>query len=126
MLYKRQLYFGMSHVTRNVLQSETGSISSRDHRWFNRRTRKKKYVTKWQNNNNNNNNSDSDNSNNTLLLIEFLTSQLWLGNFHLSWDAVIKKIRLGCLIYSLKSFLQLNMYQELQIFAFVYMYTCTS
>ena len=29
---------------------------------------------------------------------------------------------LGGLIYSLESFLQLNMCQELQIFAFVYMY----
>jgi len=40
---------------------------------------------------------------------EFLTSQLWLGNIHLSWDVVINRIRLGGLICSLKSFLQLNM-----------------
>ena len=53
---------------------------------------------------------------------EFLTSQLWLGNIHLSWDVVINRIRLGGLICSLKSFLQLNMCQELQIFADVYMY----
>jgi hypothetical protein len=33
-----------------------------------------------------------------------------------------QKISLGGLIYSLESFLQLNMCQELQIFAFVYMY----
>jgi hypothetical protein len=32
------------------------------------------------------------------------------------------RIKLGVLIYSLESFLQLNMCQELQIFAFVYMY----
>jgi len=53
---------------------------------------------------------------------EFLTSQLWLGNIHLSWDAVINRIRLGGLICSLKSFLQLNMCQELQIFAVICMY----
>jgi len=45
----------------------------------------------------------------------FLTSQLWLGNIHLSWDVVINRIRLGGLICSLKSFLQLNTSQELQI-----------
>jgi len=54
--------------------------------------------------------------------IEFLTSQFWVENIHLSWDAVIKRIKLGVLICSLKSFLQLNMCQELQIFAAVYMY----
>jgi len=42
-----------------------------------------------------------------------------MGNIHLSWDVVIKRIRLGGLICSLKSFLQLNMCQELQIFAVV-------
>jgi len=57
-----------------------------------------------------------------LLLSEFLTSQLWLGNIHLSWDVVINRIRLGGLIYSSKSYLQLNMCQELQIFSVVYMY----
>ena len=29
------------------------------------------------------------------IIIEFLTSQLWLGNIHLSWDVVINRIRLG-------------------------------
>ena len=53
---------------------------------------------------------------------EFLNSQLWLGNIHLSWDVVINRIRLPGLVRSLKSFLQLNMCQELQIFAAVYMY----
>ena len=57
-----------------------------------------------------------------IIIIKFLTSQIWLGNIHLSWDVVISKIRLGGLICSLKSFLQLNMCQELQIFAVVYMY----
>jgi len=53
-------------------------------------------------------------------IIEFFTSQLWLGNIHLSWDVVINGIRLGGLNCSLKSFLKLNMCQELQIFAVVY------
>ena len=57
-----------------------------------------------------------------IIIIEFLTSQLWLGNTHLSWDVVINRIRLGGLIYSLKSLLKLNMCQELQIFAVVYIY----
>jgi hypothetical protein len=57
-----------------------------------------------------------------IIIIEFLTSQLWLGNIHLSWDVVNNQIRLVGLICSLKSFLQLNMCQELQIFADVYMY----
>jgi len=57
-----------------------------------------------------------------IIIIEFFTSQLWLGNIHLSWDVVINRIRFGGLTCSLKSFLQLNMCQELQIFAVVYMY----
>jgi len=36
-----------------------------------------------------------------IIIIEFFTSQLWLGNIHLSWDAVINRIRLGGLICSL-------------------------
>jgi len=52
----------------------------------------------------------------------FLTSQVWLGNIHQSCDAAINRIRLSGLICSLESFLQLNMCQELQIFAAVYMY----
>jgi len=51
-----------------------------------------------------------------IIIIEFLTSQLWLENIHLSWDVVINRIRLCCFICSLKSFLQLNMCQELHIF----------
>jgi len=61
-----------------------------------------------------------------LLSSEFLTSQCWLGNIQLSWDAVINRIRLDGLICNLKRFLQLNMCQELQIFAFVYMYSGVS
>ena len=63
---------------------------------------------------------------NLLLLLSssliFFTSQLWLGNIRLSRDVVINRIMLGGLICSLKSFLQLNMCQDLQIFAVVYMY----
>jgi len=61
-----------------------------------------------------------------LLLSAFLTSQRWLGNIHLFWDLAINRVRFGGLICSLKSFLQLNMFQELQIFAVVYMYWCAS
>jgi len=61
-----------------------------------------------------------------LLSSEFLTSQLWLGNIHLSWDVAINRIRLDGLICSLKSFSQLNMCQELQNFAAVHMYSGAS
>jgi hypothetical protein len=37
-----------------------------------------------------------------VVVVEFLTSQLWLGNIHLPWDAVINRIRLSGLICSLK------------------------
>ena len=68
-----------------------------------------------------NNNNDNNNILLLLLLLSiFFTSRLWLGNIHLSWDVVINRIRLGGLTRSLKSFLQLNMCQELQIFAAVY------
>ena len=40
-----------------------------------------------------------------IIIIEFLTSLLWLGNIHVSWDVVINRIRLGGIICSLKSFL---------------------
>ena len=66
------------------------------------------------NNNNNNNNNDV-----VFVVVKFFTAQLWLGNIHLSWDVVTNRVRLGGLICSLKSFLQLNMCQELQIFAVV-------
>ena len=59
-----------------------------------------------------------------IVVVEFFTYQLWLGNIHLSWDVVINRIRLGGLTCSLKSFLRLNMCQELQIFAVVCMYVC--
>jgi len=37
-------------------------------------------------------------------------------------DIIMNRISLGGLVYNLQSSLQLNMCQELQIFAFVYMY----
>ena len=58
--------------------------------------------------------------------MEFLTSLFWLGIIHLSWDVVINRISLGGLICNLKSSLQLNTNQELQIFADVYMYSGAS
>jgi hypothetical protein len=36
-----------------------------------------------------------------IVVVYFL--KLWLGNIHLSWDAVINRIRVGGLICSLKS-----------------------
>jgi hypothetical protein len=61
-----------------------------------------------------------------IIITEFLTSRLELGNIHLSWDLVSNRIKLGGLIYSLESFLQLNMCPELQIFVFVYIYSDAS
>ena len=37
-----------------------------------------------------------------IIIVEFLVSQLWLENIHLSWDVVINRIRLGGLICRLK------------------------
>jgi len=33
-----------------------------------------------------------------IIIIQFLNSQHWLGNIHLSWDVVINRIRLGGII----------------------------
>jgi len=57
-----------------------------------------------------------------IIISEFLTSELWLGNIHLTRDVVINRISLGGLICSLNAFLQLNMCHELEVFAVVYMY----
>ena len=43
-----------------------------------------------------------------IIIIEFLTSHLWLGNIHLSCDAAINSIRLGGLICDLKKFLTIE------------------
>ena len=56
-----------------------------------------------------------------VIIIEFLTSQLWLGNIHLSWDVEINRIRLVGLVCSLKScaknykFLQLCICIQVQV-----------
>jgi hypothetical protein len=42
------------------------------------------------------------------IIIEFVTSHLWLRNIHLSWDVIINRIRLGGLIFSLKKFLAIE------------------
>jgi hypothetical protein len=57
-----------------------------------------------------------------IIIIDFLISQIWLGIIHIPLDAAINRIRLGGLICSIKAFLQLNMFQELQILATLYMY----
>ena len=57
-----------------------------------------------------------------LLLSNFSLLSFGCEIFTYPEDAVINRIRLGGLICSLKSFLQSNMCQELQIFAVVYMY----
>jgi hypothetical protein len=44
-------------------------------------------------------------------------------NIHPSWDVVSNRIRLGGLICSLKTFLHLNMCNELQIILVVYVYS---
>ena len=46
---------GTSHIIRKVLQCEAWSLSSGDHRWFKRSTRKKRPVTRDDDKNNNNN-----------------------------------------------------------------------
>ena len=60
-----------------------------------------------------------------ITIIEFLTSQLWLGNIHLSWDAVINRIRLGGLICSLKisyNWTCAKNYRFLQFYIYIYIY----
>jgi hypothetical protein len=54
--------------------------------------------------------------------LNFSLLSFQMGNIHLSWDLILNRNRLGGLIYNLESSLQLNMCQELQIFAFVCMY----
>jgi hypothetical protein len=55
-----------------------------------------------------------------IIIIEFLSFSWEI--FNLSWYLVINRIRLGGLSYNLESFLQLNMCEDLQIFAFAYIY----
>jgi len=50
---QKTFVLGTSHIMRNVLQCETGSLGGGNHRWFQRNTRKKRPVTSDDNNNNN-------------------------------------------------------------------------
>ena len=68
-------------------------------------------VIIFNNNNNNNNNR-----------ISHLSASA--GKYSLILRYVMNRIRLGGLIYNLKSFLQLNMFQELQICICMYVFGC--
>ena len=61
---KKTDILGTSHITWKVLYSETGSLSSGDHRWFRRSTRRKRPVTR-ENQKIPNNNISNDDDNNT-------------------------------------------------------------
>ena len=43
---QKTVILGTSHIIWKVLQTETGSLSGGDHRWFKRSTRKKRPVTR--------------------------------------------------------------------------------
>jgi len=51
---------GTSDIIREVLQCEASSLSSGDHRWFKRSTRKKRPVKRDVHNNNNNPNNNNN------------------------------------------------------------------
>ena len=51
---------GTSHIIRKVVQCESWSLSSGDHRWLKRSNRKKRSVTRVINNNINNNNNNME------------------------------------------------------------------
>jgi hypothetical protein len=53
---KKTAVLGTSHIMREVLQCETGTVSGGDRRWFKRSAGEKMFVTGNNNNNNNNNN----------------------------------------------------------------------
>jgi hypothetical protein len=53
-----------SHITRKVLQSETGSLSVGDHLWFKRRSIGKKRPVTTDNNSDYDDDDDDDNNNN--------------------------------------------------------------
>ena len=60
-----------------------------------------------------------------LLLSEFLTSQLWLGNNHLSCDAVINRIRLSGLILYFRKFLTIEHVPRIADFCIcIYVFGC--
>jgi hypothetical protein len=58
-LIKKTALLGTSHIVRKVLQSETGSLSGWDRRWFRRSTGEKGLMKRQRNNNNNNNNNNN-------------------------------------------------------------------
>ena len=59
----------ISHIIQNVLKSETGTMSTGDHCWFKRSTRKKRPVTRDKNKNKNNNNNNNNNNNVIIIII---------------------------------------------------------
>ena len=60
-----------------------------------------------------------------IISIEFLTSQLWLGNIHLSWDVVINRIRFGGLICGFKTFLTIEHVPRIADFCgSIYVFVC--
>ena len=64
-----------------------------------------------------------------IISIEFLTSQLWLGNIHLSWDVVINRIRFGGLICGFKTFLTIEHVPRIAdicncIYIYIYIFEC--
>jgi len=69
---------GTSHTVRNVLQSETGSLSSGDHRWINRSTGQKRPVTRDNNydddDDDDNNNNNNNNNNPKIIIIIIIVS----------------------------------------------------
>ena len=62
----------------------------------------------------------------SVIIIEFLTFSAPAEKHSHILGCVINRIRLDGLIYNLKSSLQLNMFQELQIFTFVCTYSDTA
>ena len=87
------------------------------------------------NNNNNNNNRHTAILHDVwlcvvlgrIIIIEFLTSQLWLRSIHLSWDVVINRIKLGGLICSLKKFLTIEHVPRITDFCsctYIYVFGC--
>jgi hypothetical protein len=55
------------------------------------------------------------------IIIRISHSSALAGKYSPIMGCIINRIRLGCLMSNLGNFLQLNMYQELPLFAFVFM-----
>jgi len=56
-LLQQTTTLGTSYIIREVLQSETWSVSGGDHRWFERSTREKRFLIRDNSSSNNNNNN---------------------------------------------------------------------